>query len=81
MAGSISSIIRKHNPGDKSNLIAVLQDVQKNPVTKDSKTVAPVVWECNCLEEVCGSCTMVINGGVRQSWARTPATTTSMESH
>lgn len=27
----------------------------------------PVVWECNCLEEVCGACTMVINGKVRQA--------------
>ena len=26
-----------------------------------------MVWDCNCLEEVCGSCTMVINGKVRQS--------------
>jgi len=29
--------------------------------------VAPVAWECNCLEEVCGACTMLINGRVRQS--------------
>jgi NADH-quinone oxidoreductase subunit E len=29
MAGSIVSIIRKYTPGDKSNLIAMLQDVQK----------------------------------------------------
>ena len=28
---------------------------------------APVVWECNCLEEVCGACTMLINGRVRQA--------------
>ncbi len=27
----------------------------------------PVVWECNCLEEVCGACTIVINGRVRQA--------------
>jgi succinate dehydrogenase / fumarate reductase iron-sulfur subunit len=25
------------------------------------------VWESVCLEEVCGSCTMLINGRVRQS--------------
>ena len=29
--------------------------------------MTPVVWECNCLEEVCGACTMVINGKVRQA--------------
>ena len=27
----------------------------------------PVVWDSGCLEEVCGACTMVINGRVRQS--------------
>jgi succinate dehydrogenase / fumarate reductase, iron-sulfur subunit len=26
-----------------------------------------VVWDCSCLEEVCGACTMVVNGRVRQS--------------
>jgi succinate dehydrogenase / fumarate reductase, iron-sulfur subunit len=26
-----------------------------------------VAWDCGCLEEVCGSCTMLINGRVRQS--------------
>jgi succinate dehydrogenase / fumarate reductase iron-sulfur subunit len=26
-----------------------------------------VAWDCNCLEEVCGACTMVINGRVRQA--------------
>jgi succinate dehydrogenase / fumarate reductase iron-sulfur subunit len=49
------------------NVITCLQDIQKNPKTKDGRTVAPVVWECSCLEEVCGSCTMVINGRPRQS--------------
>ena len=26
-----------------------------------------MAWECNCLEEVCGACTMVVNGRVRQA--------------
>ena len=26
-----------------------------------------VAWDCSCLEEVCGACTMVINGRVRQA--------------
>ncbi len=29
--------------------------------------VAPVAWDCNCLEEICGACTMLINGRVRQA--------------
>jgi succinate dehydrogenase / fumarate reductase iron-sulfur subunit len=49
------------------NVISALMEVQKNPKTADGKSVPPVVWECVCLEEVCGSCTMVINGKVRQS--------------
>jgi succinate dehydrogenase / fumarate reductase iron-sulfur subunit len=49
------------------NVISALMEIQKNPVTKDGKKVAPIVWESVCLEEVCGSCTMVINGRVRQS--------------
>src|SRR5258708_35244406 len=49
------------------NVISALMEVQKAPKTVDGKTVAPVVWECVCLEEVCGSCTMLVNGQVRQS--------------
>ena len=30
------------------------------------KKTTPVVWDANCLEEVCGSCTMIINGRVRR---------------
>jgi succinate dehydrogenase / fumarate reductase iron-sulfur subunit len=44
------------------NVISALMEIQKNPVT-DGKKVAPVVWECVCLEEVCGACTMLVNGG------------------
>jgi succinate dehydrogenase / fumarate reductase, iron-sulfur subunit len=51
----------------RMNVISALMDIQKNPTTSDKKTVAPVFWESACLEEVCGSCTMVINGRVRQS--------------
>ena len=49
------------------NVISALMSIQKNPVTVEGKTVAPIVWESNCLEEVCGSCTMLVNGKVRQS--------------
>ncbi|PYP86341.1 MAG: succinate dehydrogenase iron-sulfur subunit [Blastocatellia bacterium AA13] len=53
-----------HRKGE--NLLTCLMDIQKNPVTADGKPTTPVVWESNCLEEVCGACTMVINGRVRQ---------------
>jgi succinate dehydrogenase / fumarate reductase iron-sulfur subunit len=42
-------------------------EIRKNPVTASGQTVAPIVWESVCLEEVCGSCTMIVNGKVRQA--------------
>jgi succinate dehydrogenase / fumarate reductase iron-sulfur subunit len=41
--------------------------IQKNPVMANGKKTTPVNWESSCLEEVCGSCTMIINGKVRQA--------------
>ena len=49
------------------NVHSALQQIQKDPRTADGKVVAPVVWDAACLEEVCGSCTMNINGRVRQA--------------
>lgn len=49
------------------NCISVLQKIAAKAETSDGQPVAPVAWECNCLEEVCGACTMVINGHVRQA--------------
>lgn len=54
-----------YQPG--MNVISCLQEIQKNPVNADGKSTSPVVWDCNCLEEVCGACSMVINGIVRQA--------------
>ena len=73
-------ILRQDGPGQASywerhkvayepelNVISVLQKIAAQSKTADGKAVAPVAWDCNCLEEVCGACTMVINGKVRQS--------------
>ena len=49
------------------NVISVLQKIAAQAKTTDGKDVAPVVWQCNCLEEVCGACTMLVNGRVRQA--------------
>jgi succinate dehydrogenase / fumarate reductase iron-sulfur subunit len=49
------------------NVISALMEIQKRPVTASGERVTPVVWECVCLEEVCGSCTMLVDGRVRQS--------------
>ena len=52
---------------DKMNVISALIEIQKAPTTADGENVKPPAWEAACLEEVCGSCTMNINGGVRQA--------------
>ncbi|TWU00178.1 Fumarate reductase iron-sulfur subunit [Botrimarina colliarenosi] len=49
------------------NVISVLQKIARMAKTAAGEKTSPVAWDCNCLEEVCGACTMVINGRVRQS--------------
>src|SRR6478672_7028974 len=49
------------------NVISALMEIRKNPVTVEGKQTTPPVWDMSCLEQVCGICTMVIDGGVRQS--------------
>lgn len=41
--------------------------IQKNPLNRKQQKVTPVAWEQGCLEEVCGSCSMLINGRPRQA--------------
>ena len=53
--------------GEGANIISALQMVAADPVTVEGERTTPVVWDSGCLEEVCGSCTMVVNGHVRQS--------------
>lgn len=75
-------VLRQDGPAEKSsrrweefavpwhpqmNVISALMEIQKSPVTAEGKTVAPVVWDSCCLEEVCGACTMIVNGKVRQA--------------
>jgi succinate dehydrogenase / fumarate reductase iron-sulfur subunit len=49
------------------NVISCLMEIQKNPVTKEGNPTTPPTWQMNCLEQVCGICTMVINGRAMQS--------------
>src|SRR5215212_12039251 len=49
------------------NVISALMEIQKKPETISGTKVAPVVWDSSCLEEVCGACTMLVNGKVRQA--------------
>src|SRR3990167_4239741 len=49
------------------NIISALMEIQKNPINRKGEKTTPVAWEQGCLEEVCGSCSMLINGNPRQS--------------
>ncbi|MBP1991990.1 succinate dehydrogenase iron-sulfur subunit [Paenibacillus eucommiae] len=73
-------ITRQENPDTKSyveefeipyrpnmNVISALMEVQRNPTNANGQSTTPVCWESNCLEEVCGACSMVINGKPRQA--------------
>jgi succinate dehydrogenase / fumarate reductase iron-sulfur subunit len=49
------------------NVISVLQKIAAQATTADGQATTPVAWDCNCLEEVCGACTMLVNGQTRQA--------------
>ena len=54
-----------HEPN--MNVISILQKVAALARTQDGRKVPPVAWDCSCLEEVCCSCTMLINGRTRMA--------------
>jgi succinate dehydrogenase / fumarate reductase iron-sulfur subunit len=54
-----------HRPN--MNIISCLQWIAAHPTTADGRATTPPVWDSGCLEEVCGACTMLINGKTRQS--------------
>lgn len=73
-------VLRQDRPGEASywqtfvlerepelNVTGVLQRIAAQPKTARGEHVAPVAYDANCLEEVCGACTMLINGRVRQA--------------
>lgn len=73
-------VLRQDAPGEPSywqrytvarendmNVISVLQRIAAQARTADGAPAPPVAWDCNCLEEVCGACTMLVNGQVRQA--------------
>jgi succinate dehydrogenase / fumarate reductase iron-sulfur subunit len=49
------------------NVIECLMEIRRNPVDASGNRTTPVAWNMNCLEEVCGACTMLVNGRVQQS--------------
>jgi succinate dehydrogenase / fumarate reductase iron-sulfur subunit len=51
----------------RENVISVLMEIAKDPKTRDGKRTSPVVYDRACLEEVCGSCAMRVNGAARMA--------------
>ena len=49
------------------NVVSALMEIRLNPVTADGRHVSPPAWEASCLEEVCGSCAMRVNGRARMA--------------
>jgi succinate dehydrogenase iron-sulfur subunit len=49
------------------NVISALMDIAAAPTTREGKQSTPITYDSNCLEEVCGSCAMLINGKARMA--------------
>src|SRR5437660_12923993 len=77
---TIIKIKRQANPGSEPyweefelpytpgrNLTSALMEIAANPVTRDGKATTPITYDSSCLEEVCGSCAMLINGRARMA--------------
>jgi succinate dehydrogenase / fumarate reductase, iron-sulfur subunit len=54
-----------YTPG--RNVTSALMEIAANPVTRDGKKTTPITYDSNCLEEVCGSCAMLVNGRARMA--------------
>ena len=54
-----------YSPGH--NVVSALIYLREHPINAEGKKVPPVVWECNCMEEVCGACSMRVNGRPMQA--------------
>ena len=54
-----------YRPG--MNVISTMMEIAANPVTREGKPTTPITYDSNCLEEVCGSCAMLINGRARMA--------------
>ena len=49
------------------NVTSALMEIAAHPVTRDGKPTTPITYDSNCLEEICGSCAMLINGRARMA--------------
>jgi succinate dehydrogenase / fumarate reductase, iron-sulfur subunit len=49
------------------NVISVMMEIAANPVTAEGRDTTAITYDSNCLEEICGSCAMLINGKARMA--------------
>ena len=49
-----------YRPG--MNITSLLGEIALNPIDVTGKPTTPITYDSNCLEEICGSCAMLING-------------------
>jgi succinate dehydrogenase / fumarate reductase iron-sulfur subunit len=54
-----------HRPN--MNITSLLGEIACDPVTAEGKPTTPITYDSNCLEEICGSCAMLINGKARMA--------------
>lgn len=49
------------------NVTSILGDIAMNPVNSSGADSTAISYDANCLEEICGSCAMLINGKARMA--------------
>ena len=54
-----------YRPG--MNITSLLGEIALNPVEVSGNATTPITYDANCLEEICGSCAMLINGKARMA--------------
>ncbi len=54
-----------YRPG--MNITSVLGEIAAEPMTADGQQTTAIAYDANCLEEICGSCAMLINGKARMA--------------
>jgi succinate dehydrogenase / fumarate reductase iron-sulfur subunit len=54
-----------YRPG--MNITSLLGEIALNPVDVSGRATTPITYDSNCLEEICGSCAMLINGKAKMA--------------
>ena len=49
------------------NITSLLGEIAMEPTMSDGRATTPIAYDANCLEEICGSCAMLINGKARMA--------------